>query len=73
MNDLKMYQVVVKIDNGMVITNKCVCVFAESKEAAEKYATDHYKSRPHTTVHECKYVNEIPIERGMIFNMSLIY
>jgi hypothetical protein len=73
MDKLRMYQVVVKIDNGMVVTDKCVCVFAVSEAVAEKVVKDHYNSRPHTKVHYCKDVTEIPIKSGMIFNMSLVY
>lgn len=72
MMTLRMYQVVVKIDNGMVVTDKCVCVFAETQAAAEKIVKDHYNSRPHTTVHYIKDTTEIPVKSGMIFNMSLI-
>lgn len=73
MNKLKMYQVVVKIDNGLVITDKCVCTFAETEAAAEKIVKDHYNSKPHTTVHYVKDVAEIQIKSGMVFNMSLVY
>lgn len=73
MEKLRMYQVVVKIDNGMVVTDKCLSVFAVSAAVAEKTVKDHYNSKPHTKVHYCKDVTEIPIKNGMLFNMNPIY
>lgn len=72
MNELKMYQVVVKVENGVVVTDKRVCVFADNQAAAEKIVKDYYNSKPHTTVHYVKDVTEIEIKSGMIFNMSLL-